>query len=273
VTGQSLESRQQRWREEQSFFDQTAAEIDLAAMDPLALRRYAGPLRRRFSKEFRLRLLGDLRGKKLLDVGCGEGSNGVLLAKLGAEVTGIDISPRSIQVARQRAEINQVAAQCRFICSPLETAELANDSFDLIWGDGILHHVLPDLPAVLGRLAHWAKPEALLVFGEPINLNPTLRRIRFLVPVKTEATPGERPLEGGEIALVRRYIPDLRMRHFGLLGRLDRFVLVKYNYERSNWGRRAVSNCGAMLDWAALAVPGLRRLGGSVVLFGHPAKG
>ena len=272
MTVQSLESREQRWREEASFFDRTAAGIDPRPMDPAAFARYSGPLRRRFSKEFRLRLMGDLRGKTLLDVGCGDGSNSVLLAKLGAKVTGIDISRRSIEVAERRAEINQVAERCRFACSPLETADLAAASFDLIWGDGILHHVLPELPAVLERLAHWAKSGALLVFGEPVNFSPMLRRIRFLVPVKTEATPGERPLEPGEIELVRRFVPDLRLRQFGMLGRLDRFLLVCCNYERSHWLRRTMSNGCALLDSAALWLPGMERLGGSAVLYGHPAK-
>ena len=263
---------QQRWLEEAFFFDQAAAKIRLAPIHPLTLARYHGPLRRRFSKEFRLWLLGDLRGKKLLDVGCGDGANAVLLAKLGAEVTGIDISAQSIEVAGKRAAINQVAPACRFVCRPLETAELEPDSFDLIWGDGILHHVIPDLPAVMERLAHWAKPGALMVFGEPVNLCPALRRVRLRIPVHTDATPGERPLERDEISLLRRHLPDLRVRHFGLLGRLDRFVLVNHNYERSRWLRRAVANACAAMDWAPLALRGVERLGGSAVLWGHPAR-
>ena len=265
-------ARQQRWLEEAFFFDQSAARIDLAPIHPLTLARYQGTLRRRFSKEFRLRLLGDLRGKKLLDVGCGDGANAVLLAKLGAEVTGIDISLQSVDVAWKRAAINQVAPACRFVCSPLETAELEPNSFDLIWGDGILHHVIPDLPAVMERLVHWAKPGAPMVFGEPVNLCPALRRLRLRIPVHTDATPGERPLERDEISLLRRHLPDLRARHFGLLGRLDRFVLVNHNYERSRWLRRVVANACASIDCAPLSLPGFDRLGGSAVLWGHPAK-
>ena len=72
-----------------------------------------------------MRLLGDLRDKRVLDIGCcGEGTNSILLAKLGAQVTGVDISPKSIELAERRAEINQVTGSYRFLCSPLETAEL-----------------------------------------------------------------------------------------------------------------------------------------------------
>lgn len=140
--------------------------------------------------------------------------------------------------------MNHVEGSCRFVCSPLETADLEPDSFDLIWGDAILHHLIPDLTAVLARLVCWAKPGALMVFGEPVNFSPTLGR----------------------------HIPDLRLRHFGVLGRLDHYVLVKYNYEQSAWPRRAVANGCAAVDWAALSIPAVRRLGGTAVLYWHPAK-
>ena len=181
--------QQDRWRQEASFFDKFVSETEVAPIDQITLARYQGPLRRRFSKEFRLCLLGDLRGKTVLDVGCGEGTNSILLAKLGAQVTGIDISPKSIELAGKRAEINQVSGSCRLLCSPLETADLEPESFDIIWGDAILHHVIADLANVLSRLTRWAKPGALMVFGEPVNFNQTLRRIRFLVPVKTDVSP------------------------------------------------------------------------------------
>jgi SAM-dependent methyltransferase len=267
-----MKEQQNRWRDEASFFDHFVGEVEVAPIDPLTLARYQGPLRRRFSKEYRLRLLGDLRGKSVLDIGCGEGTNSILLAKLGAQVTGIDISPKSIELAERRAEINQVRGSCRFLCSPLETAELEQGSFDIIWGDAILHHVIADLANVLSRLTLWAKPGALMVFGEPVNFNQTLRRIRFMVPVKTDVSPDERPLEFGEIATLRRYLPDLQMRHFTLLGRLDRFVLVKHNYERSPWARRVLTNGIAVFDAMALSMPGIWRLGGHAVLYGHRAQ-
>jgi 2-polyprenyl-3-methyl-5-hydroxy-6-metoxy-1,4-benzoquinol methylase len=272
VANEPLKARQERWREEASFFDKTAAEIEPKPIDPLTLRRYAGPLRRRFSMEYRFRLPGDLRGKKVLDVGCGDGTNSVLLARLGADVTGIDISPRLIEIAGSRAEINQVVESCRFVCSPLETADLPADSFDIVWGDAVLHHLIPELPVLMDRLTHFAKTGALMIFAEPVNLSQTLRSIRFMFPVKTDHTPDERPLEFGEIEILRRHIPDLRVRHFLMLGRLDRFILPRHAYEGSPWLRRSISNSFAVVDWLALSIPGVRRLGGFAILHGHPAK-
>lgn len=272
MSQQAGKSREERWHDEAAFFDQSAARIRVEPIDALALQRYGGRLRRRFSMEYRFRLPGSLRGKKILDVGCGDGTNSVLLARLGADVTGIDISPRLIEIAGQRAEINQVAASCRFVCSPVETAELAAGSFDIIWGDAVLHHLIPELPGLLEALTRYAKPDALMMFAEPVNFNRTLRRIRFMIPVKTDATPDERPLEPAEIDVLRRYIPDLQMRGFTLLGRLDRFILVHYNYERSPWPRRAISNLCAIFDWLVLSIPGVRNLAGSAVIHGRPRK-
>ena len=257
-----------------AFFDRDAETHarggQLLPLDPLILKRYAAPSPRlRFREEFRFHILKNLQGKRVLDVGCGDGQNSVILAKLGAHVTGIDISPKSIELAQKKAEINGVSGSTNFICSPLEEAGVSPHSFDVIWGDAILHHLIEDLEGVLARLSRWAKPGALMLFSEPVNLNNTLRRLRFMLPVKTDATPDERPLEPAELQAVRRSLPDLRIRFYSLFGRLTRFILVSYNYERSPLWRRAVVNSLALLDYGLLSLPVLRNMAGYAVLYGH----
>jgi 2-polyprenyl-3-methyl-5-hydroxy-6-metoxy-1,4-benzoquinol methylase len=266
--------REARWKEEAGFFDRWADRLDESKLpiDPLAWKRYTSPrLRPRFNKEFRFLLLGDLRGKTLLDVGCGDSQNVALLAKMGAEVTGLDVSSGAVALARRRAEINGVSDRVHLVCSPIETAEIASRSFDVIWGDGILHHVLDEFENVIQRLAVWAKPGALLLFAEPLNLFPPLRQLRTMIPIETEHTQGERPLIQAEVDLIRKYAPDLSVRHFGFLGRLDPFILTQFNYERSSAIRRAAVNLTNAIDWAMLSVPYLEKLGGSGVLYGHVA--
>ncbi|NDQ56058.1 MAG: methyltransferase domain-containing protein [Acidipila sp.] len=268
-------SREERWQSERNFFDSNAAVTSrkLAPTDPLAVARYgASRPRRRFNKEFRFRVLADLRGKKVLDVGCGEGSNSILLTKLGAAVTGIDISAESIKVAEKRAQLDGVHSTIHFLCAPVEIADLAPQSFDMIWGDAILHHLIAELDMVMSRLVSWAKPGALMLFAEPVNLNHTLRRVRFMVPVKTDATPDERPLEVQEIKIIRRHLHDVKIRHFALLGRLDRFILPNHNYERSALPRRALSNAIASVDYCLLSLPWVKNLGGTAVIYGHTQR-
>lgn len=268
-----VKTREDRWKEEAGFFDQAARRTDTAALaiDPMAFRRYTRPvLRRRFSKEYRFRMMGHLEGKRVLDVGCGDGLNAVLFARMGARVTGIDISPGALEVAQRRAEVNGVAGRVTFIGSPIERADFAPGSFDVIWGDGILHHVLDELPLVMDRLVRWAHAGSLVIFSEPVNLSGWLRRVRQWIPVKTEATPGERPMLPAELALVRRYLPDLKIRHYSLLGRFERFILLNFNYERSPFLRREIVNGLDAVDWAVLSLPLVQRLAGTCVMYGHP---
>ncbi|WP_216618019.1 class I SAM-dependent methyltransferase [Corallococcus carmarthensis] len=260
-----------RWSSEARFFDRIAEKLakDLRPTDPLTVARYARPRRPWYNKERRFQLLGDLRGRRVLDVGCGEGSNAVLMARFGAEVLGIDVSPGSIALCQRRAELDGVAQRTRFTCAPLDTVELPPGSFDVIWGDGVLHHLIPELDTVMEKLTGWAKPGALFVFSEPVCLSPWLRRLRMNLPIHTDATPDERPLEAPELALLRAHLPGLRMRWFSMLSRLDRYVLVQRNYERSPRPRRLLSDLLGLIDRAVLSVPVLQPLGSMCVIYGR----
>ena len=264
----------ERWTSETEFFDRAArvAMASLESLEPRTLHRYGHMRRRHFLPEFRLRLLGDLRGRQLLDVGCGYGVNASIFAWLGAEVTGIDISPASIEVAAARAELNGVADRTRFVCAPLEAADFPADSFDVIWGDAVLHHLLADLDGVLARLAAWCRPGAVMMFTEPVNFCSALRRLRLRLPVAIDATPDERPLEPADVAVVRTHLPDLRLWHFHLLSRLNRFVIPDHKYETAPPMRRAAVGALACADTALLALPPLRPLAGRCVFFGRPRR-
>src|SRR5467141_2768026 len=128
--------------QEAEFFDRWAEERakHLEPLDPAVLQRYRTP-GNLHPKEYCFRLLGDLEGKSILDVGCGEGEDGMILAKLGARVTGLDVSPGASEVARERAALNGVAERTRFLCAPLKEASLPPGSFDVIWIDNVLHLV------------------------------------------------------------------------------------------------------------------------------------
>lgn len=261
----------ERWEKEAAFFDHVNSEEVIAPIDPLVIRRYSSTSpRRRFREEFRFRVLEDLKGKRILDLGCGDGHNSILLAKLGARVTGIDISPKSIELARKNAKANRVSDDIDFVCSPVEEAVLPRALFDVIWGDCILHHLIDSLDSLMKQLTLWAKPGAIMLFSEPVNFNNTLRRLRMKVPIKTEATPDERPLEPREIEIVKSFLPDLKIRFYSLLCRLERFVLFEqFNYERSSLARRLVFNMMAAFDYTALSIPGICHTGSYAVFYGH----
>src|SRR3954464_88434 len=259
-------------KQEAEFFDRWAEESikKLQPIDPRIVDRYRSP-GKWYPKEYCITLLGDLRGKRILDVGCGEGEDAILLAKLGALGTGFDGSPGAISVAKRRAEIDGVSDRVSFICAPLAEAQLPQGSFDVIWFDNILHHVLDELDFVMRKILASAKPGADLICIEPVNLNRTLRKIRFLVPVHTEVTPGERPLESHDLAVLRKLVPGLGVKHFNLFGRLCRFVIPDFRYETAAWWRRKLSDGIHLIDRILLEIPGLRALGGMAVLHGRAA--
>jgi SAM-dependent methyltransferase len=258
-----------RWNTEAEFFDEQAraAAAKLAPFDARTRKRYQTP-RSAFAPEFRFRVLGDLRDRRVVDVGCGEGPNSALLALLGAKVTGIDLSAGALDVARARATLEGVAKQCKFVCSPMETAPIADRTCDVVFCDAILHHLLDDLDGAMRRLMRFLRPGGVFLCVEPVSLSPILRRLRPLVPVRTAHTPDERPLDANDCAIIKRHVPDLKMKYFRFLGRLERLVLPGQNYECAPLGQRIATWTLAHIDELLLSLPPLRNLGSVAVMWG-----
>ncbi len=270
---QMLRSDAQRWTAESGYFDReaVAARAKLQPTDPRVLERYGRHPREHHNKEFRFRLMGDIRGKRILDVGCGDGGNAVVLARLGATVTGIDISSASIDVARERAAINGVSDRASFICAPLEYAMLDRADYDIAWGDAILHHVIPHLDSVVAGIMRWIRPGGMVIFSEPVNRAPWLRWLRLHMPlVPVSGTPDERPLEDAELQIIRERVPGMQARYFQILGRLNRVILPSHRLEEATTLQRLGVEGVARFDHAVIdAMPMARRLARTCVLYGR----
>jgi 2-polyprenyl-3-methyl-5-hydroxy-6-metoxy-1,4-benzoquinol methylase len=95
-------------------------------------------------------------GRRVLDLGCGVGRWSRQLAARGAFVTGVDLSPTMIEIARQRAMAAGLAARCRFLVQDLAQLQLGAH-FDLIIAVTVLQHILEPLrlqAALAGIAAH-----------------------------------------------------------------------------------------------------------------------
>ncbi|MHC4421188.1 MAG: class I SAM-dependent methyltransferase [Planctomycetota bacterium] len=73
-----------------------------------------------------------LAGAVVLDLGTGPGLVALALARRGARVTGVDIAPEQIDVARRSAAEQGLGAQTEFLVAPAERTGLAAESFDLV---------------------------------------------------------------------------------------------------------------------------------------------
>ena len=103
------------------------------------------------------------RGKKVLEIGCGIGTDTISFARQGAHVTAVDLSEKSIEVARRRAEVFGLQDRIRFFHGNAE--ELSTfvpvEPFDLVYSFGVIHHT-PHPGAVLDELRKFVTPESTL---------------------------------------------------------------------------------------------------------------
>jgi ubiquinone/menaquinone biosynthesis C-methylase UbiE len=94
-------------------------------------------------------------GKRVLEVGCGAGSDLLRFAKVGALITGVDLSPRSASLAKTRLRLYNCAGSV--LVADAEQLPFKTDSFDLVYSWGVLHHT-PDTERAIKEVHRLTKP-------------------------------------------------------------------------------------------------------------------
>lgn len=102
-------------------------------------------------------------GKRVLEIGCGIGTDTINFARAGAQVTAVDLSEESIKIASQRAEVFGLSSSIEFGCFNCEelSNQLAHESFDLVYSFGVIHHT-PNPHKAIDEIAKLGKPGATL---------------------------------------------------------------------------------------------------------------
>jgi 2-polyprenyl-6-hydroxyphenyl methylase/3-demethylubiquinone-9 3-methyltransferase len=118
-----------------------------------------------------------LEGKRVLDIGCGGGVLAEEFAKAGATVTGIDLSPLSIDVAKGHASESALSIDYRVLPVEKLLAEAGGDIYDVVICAEVLEHV-DDIETFLGDAAALLKVGGHLLFG---TINKTLRARFFAI--------------------------------------------------------------------------------------------
>lgn len=171
----------------------------------------------------------DLKAKSVLVVGCGFGDDALRLAKLGAKVSALDLSPDSLEIARALASREKL--DILFEEMPAEKMLYGDDTFDYIVCRDILHHV--DIPKTMHEIVRVAKPGAVFVVNEIYShsitdkirhsalvekvLYPKMQRIIY-GPGKPYITEDERKLSEFDLAEIMKPIgPRLFTKYFNFL--------------------------------------------------------
>lgn len=108
-------------------------------------------------------LIGPVRGKRIIDVGCGDGVLAVRLALAGADVTGLDADPRMLSAARARARIAGTATT--FIEGDIRLLPFADGSFDTAVAISVLC-LVRDAEHAVQEMARVLRPGGRLVLAE-----------------------------------------------------------------------------------------------------------
>ena len=109
-----------------------------------------------------LRVLGDVAGKDVLELGCGAAHWSILLARRGARVVGLDNSPR--QLERAREALAAAGLEFQLVQAPAEEVPLPDASFDIVFCDhGAI--VFADPNVVVPEAARLLRPGGLFAFS------------------------------------------------------------------------------------------------------------
>ena len=257
----SIQQAEQKWHDN---LYASRPERDLVV--PLSIRnRYLSPPRApRFSLECLFILVGDIANKRVLVLGCGDDNTTVLLALKGAEVWAFDISEEAIRLQEKMALANGVRDRIHLFVGAAEEFPFSRNSFDLIVGTAILHHIPDHLSQLPQQLVPALDRNGRALFVEPVTLSPVLGRVLAWLPGHQAISPGERQLTGVDIGYFGKCF-RMKSHYFCFLARLDRFILNQ-PLEAAPFWQRIIVNVIHGIDRIVLSVPFLNRLAGVAVL-------
>ena len=225
--------------------------------------------------QFILNRMGDLQGKRILDIGAGLGESSVYFALKGAKVTTTDISPLMVEKVLELAA--KYSVEIEGIVSTAESLNVPENHFDFVYISNTIHHV-PDRPQLFLQIRRALKPGGLFFSYDPLAYNPAINLYRRMA---TEVrTLDERPLTRADLKLARRYFTDVGHREFWiaalalfakyyLLDRVhpnaDRYWkrILKETPKSLRWWRPLL-----LLDALASRLPVIRFLAWNVVMWG-----
>jgi SAM-dependent methyltransferase len=205
-----------RYLREREYFDKQAKRRQgvIPAERLLPTLRLEAGVTRGSAQDYAISLLNDCQGKKLLDIGAGEGWASLHFASLGAEVAGTEVSGAALEVLEHRAVALGLQGHIRGIQVENDRLPFESAWFDMVFSNAVLHHL--DLRVAMAEIHRVLKPGGIAVFMEPLAHHPAVRIYRWLTPRKR--TPDERPLRFEDVDRITRLFRRADVKYFELLG-------------------------------------------------------
>lgn len=201
----SLETKESVLAKEEKFHDEWAASVDVNSIDVITMNSAVTAPEMRYITQ----RLGNLKGKKLLDVGCGLGEASVYFALQGATVTSTDLSPGMLDVTKRLGK--KYGVDINTHQSAAESFNFKNnETFDVIYVGNLFHHV--DIEPTVARIKQHLKPGGVMVSWDPVAYNPIINVYRAIA---TETrTPDEHPLKMSDISTFKKHFQNVETHWF-----------------------------------------------------------
>jgi ubiquinone/menaquinone biosynthesis C-methylase UbiE len=184
---------------EREHHDKWASEIDVQAVK--VTETFEGTTSP--ENRFIMKRIGDLDGKRLLDIGCGAGESSVYFALQGAECHAVDSSHGMMEVVDRLAA--RFGVMVRNHVMDAEHLEFDDNSFDVVYAANLLHHV--DSAIALREMHRVVKKGGQVCFWDPLAHNPLINIYRRMAAgVRSE---DESPLSIGFLKTVRELFREV----------------------------------------------------------------
>jgi magnesium-protoporphyrin O-methyltransferase len=191
----------ERRSEIEHYFDRTAADAwsKLTSNAPVSRIRQTVRAGREDMRNTLLSWLPeDLRGKRVLDAGCGTGVMAVELARRGAQVLAVDLSPTLIALARERLPADVGEGHIDFEVGDM--AALAVGEFDhVVAMDSLIHYDVADGIRVLARLAPRVRGSMVFTHAPSTIMLELMHAAGSLFP-RGDRAPSIQPVSGGRLS-------------------------------------------------------------------------
>ncbi len=168
-----------------------------------------------------LRNLGNIKNKKILDLGCGAGEAAVFFATKGANVTATDISQNMLNAVNELAK--KYSVKVNTVKSDSDKINLPDNTFDIVYASNLLHHI--NINFTLNEVKRILKNGGIFVSWDPIAHNPLINYYRKIAT--NVRTTDEHPIKINDIKIFKKFFKLKSVKGFWFF---TLFIFIKYYF-------------------------------------------